>query len=162
VAGPVSNQGCPELDTDGDTVLDKDDQCPLTPGPVENKGCPMIAAAEQKVLNTAFSNLQFQTGKDIILKTSYSSLNELAKLLRDKPEFRLRLSGHTDNVGTPKVNLLLSRKRAEAVKRYLTKSGVPAAHIRTEYFGRTKPIATNKTAAGRAKNRRVEMKVLFD
>jgi outer membrane protein OmpA-like peptidoglycan-associated protein len=162
VAGPVENKGCPWADTDGDTVLDKDDDCPLTPGPVENKGCPVIAKAEQKVLNTAFANLEFQTNKDVILRSSYPSLNELAKLLRAKPEFRLRLSGYTDNVGTPQYNLVLSRKRAEAVKRYLAKADAPAENIRTEYFGRSKPVATNKTAAGRARNRRVEMKVLFD
>jgi outer membrane protein OmpA-like peptidoglycan-associated protein len=162
VAGPVENQGCPWADTDGDLVLDKDDECPLTPGPVENKGCPVIAKAEQKVLNTAFSNLQFATNKDIILKPSYASLDGLAKLLIEKPEFRLRLRGYTDNVGTAQYNLLLSKKRAAAVERYLEKKGVPTDHVRSEYFGRANPIATNKTAAGRAKNRRVEMKVLFD
>jgi outer membrane protein OmpA-like peptidoglycan-associated protein len=162
VAGPVENKGCPWPDTDGDTVFDKDDDCPNTPGPVENKGCPVIAKAEQKVLNTAFSNLQFATNKDIILKSSYPSLNELAKLLQARPEFRLRLRGYTDNVGTPQYNLLLSKKRAAAVERYLEKQGVPTEQVRSEYFGRNNPVATNKTAAGRAKNRRVEMKVLFD
>ncbi|GAA4358915.1 DUF5723 family protein [Hymenobacter saemangeumensis] len=162
IAGPVENKGCPFSDADGDTVLDKDDECPHTPGPVANKGCPVIAAAEQKVLNTAFANLQFAFNKDIILAASYPSLNELAQLLQARPEFRLRLRGYTDNVGTPQYNLTLSRKRAEAVKRYLVGKGVPAEHIRSEYFGRKNPVATNKTAAGRARNRRVEMKVLFD
>ena len=162
VAGPAENQGCPWPDTDQDGVLDKDDLCPLTPGPASNKGCPVLKGAEQKVINRAFANLQFQTGKDIIRATSFPSLRALAALLTQHPEFRLRLSGHTDNVGKPAANLLLSEKRAKAVQRYLEAQGVPAGRITAEWFGQQKPVGTNKTALGRSKNRRVEMTVGFE
>ena len=162
VAGPLDNKGCPFGDLDGDGVLDKDDACPQTPGPASNKGCPVLLKEEVKVLNTAFANLEFETGKAIIKATSFSSLNELAQLLKNKPVFRLRLSGHTDNQGTPAKNLLLSKQRTLAVSRYLAQQGVPATQIKSEWFGQTKPKASNKTAAGRARNRRVEMKVMFD
>jgi outer membrane protein OmpA-like peptidoglycan-associated protein len=162
VAGPVENKGCPYPDTDGDKVLDKDDDCPRTPGPASNKGCPVLKKAELKIINTAFTNLEFETGKDVIRKKSYPSLNALAKLIAAHPNFTLRLSGHTDNVGKPAANLLLSQKRTEAVKRYLVKRGVAPEHVAAEWFGQTKPKASNKTAAGRARNRRVDMKVLFE
>ena len=162
VAGPVANKGCPDRDSDTDGVLDKDDACPLTPGPASNKGCPELKAEEIKVLKTAFANLEFETNRDVIRAKSLPSLKELAALLVAKPDFRLRLSGYTDNVGKAAANLLLSKKRAQAVQRYLVKQGVPAVHIRAEWFGRAKPVASNKTAASRARNRRVEMKVLFD
>ena len=162
VAGPADNQGCPWPDTDQDGVLDKDDLCPNTPGPASNRGCPVLKVAEQKVIARAFANLQFQTGKDVIRASSYPSLNALAGLLKDHPEFKLRLSGHTDNVGKPAANLLLSEKRAKAVLRYLEAHGAPAGRIVAEWFGQQKPVATNKTAIGRTKNRRVEMKVGFE
>ena len=162
VAGPVANKGCPLSDEDGDGVLDKDDACPKTPGPASNKGCPMLLKEEVKILNTAFANLEFETGKAIIKATSFFSLNELAQLLHDKPTFRLRLSGYTDNVGKPAQNLLLSKQRTLAVSRYLVQQGVPATQIKSEWFGQAKPKASNKTAAGRARNRRVEMKVMFE
>ena len=65
-------------------------------------------------------------------------------------------------MGTPAANLLLAKRRAQAVQRYLTQQGVPAGHVRAEWFGRARPVASNRTAAGRARNRRVEMKVGFD
>jgi len=160
--GPAANKGCPIGDMDGDGVPDKKDACPHTPGPASNKGCPVLLKEEAKVLNTAFSNLEFETGKAIIKERSFASLDELAKLLKDKPAFRLRLSGHTDNQGKPAKNLLLSKQRTLAVSRYLQQQGVPATQIKSQWFGQTKPKASNKTAAGRARNRRVEMKVTFD
>lgn len=161
-AGPADNKGCPLGDQDHDGVPDKDDACPLTPGPATNKGCPELKPAEIKVLKTAFANLEFETNKDIIRPGSLPSLHELAALLLQKPEFRLRLSGYTDNVGTPAANLLLAKRRALAVQRYLVRQGVPAGSIRAEGFGRARPVASNATAAGRARNRRVEMQVRFD
>ena len=161
-AGPAANKGCPLGDQDHDGVLDKDDACPLTPGPATNKGCPVLKPAEIKVLKTAFANLEFETNKAIIRPGSLPSLHELAGLLLEKPEFRLRLSGYTDNVGTPAANLLLAKRRTLAVQGYLVQQGVPAGHIRTEWFGRARPMASNRTAAGRARNRRVEMQVRFE
>ena len=168
--GPASNKGCPEVkveaptvaDTDGDGVPDATDLCPLTPGPASNQGCPELKPEEAKVVNTAFANLEFETNKDIIRATSLPSLRELAELLKTHPEFRLRLRGYTDNVGTAAFNLALSKKRALAVQRYLLKQGVPPKQVKSEWFGRKNPVASNKTPAGRAKNRRVEMRILFE
>lgn len=162
VAGPVANKGCPWPDADGDGVNDKDDDCPQTAGDPAHNGCPVLAKAEEVVLRTAFSNLEFETNRAVIRPSSYPSLNELAHLLQERPTARLRLWGHTDNVGSPEFNLRLSLQRAESVKSYLERQGVPAERMFTEGFGRTIPVASNRTAAGRARNRRVEMKVLFD
>jgi outer membrane protein OmpA-like peptidoglycan-associated protein len=134
----------------------------MTPGPIENKGCPIIEKEIEEVLNTAFNNLEFQTGKDIILDESKPSLDELAIVLTKKPSWKLDISGHTDNVGDDNANMVLSKKRAEALKVYLISREVKGEQLNVFYFGETKPIADNNTPEGRKKNRRVEMKIVFD
>jgi outer membrane protein OmpA-like peptidoglycan-associated protein len=165
VVGAVENKGCPWPDTDKDGVVDREDDCPTTPGLKELKGCPpapVLKVEEQKILEKAFSSLEFATGKDIIKKTSLPSLIELAALMKEHAaDWTLKLSGHTDNQGDATKNLLLSEKRAKAVKKYLASRGVKADRIKAEWFGQTVPIADNTTEAGRQKNRRVEMKVEF-
>ncbi len=161
LAGPLKNKGCPYQDTDNDGVLDKDDDCPTVAGPVDNKGCPKLAKEEEEILKTAFENLEFNTGNAIIKEVSYPSLNELAELLIKKKNWKLQISGHTDNVGDAQKNLVLSKQRAEAVKAYLVSKGVEASRLNTLFFGETQPIATNDTPEGRQKNRRVEMTVIF-
>ena len=79
-----------------------------------------------------------------------------------KKDWKLQIAGHTDNVGNDQVNLILSKKRAEAVRDYLVSKGVPADRIRTLFFGETQPIASNDTEEGRQKNRRVEMTIVFE
>ena len=162
IAGPLENNGCPYKDTDGDGLLDKDDECPQTPGPIENKGCPIIEKEEQEVLNTAFSNLEFETGLDVIKKASKPSLMELANTLKKKPDWKIQVTGHTDNVGDDDVNMVLSKKRAEAVKNFLGTEGIDKRRVKTLYFGETKPLSDNNTPSGRQKNRRVEFKIIFD
>lgn len=159
--GPKANDGCPYKDTDEDGVLDKDDDCPETPGPVANKGCPEIEKEVEEILKTAFENLEFETGKDIIKEVSIPSLTELAEVLVKKPEWRLQISGHTDNVGNDQSNLVLSKKRAEAVKNFMISKGIDADRLFVLYFGETMPIASNDTPEGRQKNRRVEMVIIF-
>jgi outer membrane protein OmpA-like peptidoglycan-associated protein len=162
LAGPKANKGCPYKDSDKDGLLDKDDDCPNTPGPKTNKGCPVIEQAVIEVLKTAFDNLEFESAKDIIFETSKPSLNELAEVLKKKTTWKLEIAGHTDNVGDDNGNLVLSKKRAEALKAYLISQGVEEARLITKYYGETKPIATNDTPEGRQKNRRVEMKIVFE
>lgn len=162
IAGPRANNGCPYIDTDGDTVLDKDDECPTVPGDPANKGCPVIAQEEQEILNTAFENLEFQTAKAIILPESFESLDALADLLIRKSEWRLVIAGHTDSQGDDQANLILSKKRAEAVRDYLVQRGIDPSRLIVQYYGETKPIDTNDTPEGRQKNRRVEMEVIFE
>ncbi|MCW3077720.1 MAG: OmpA/MotB domain protein [Bacteroidetes bacterium] len=165
VAGPKENKGCPWPDTDNDGIVDKDDACPTVAGVIEHKGCPPpppVKAAEQKIIERAFQSLEFATAKDIIKPKSYPSLNALAALLKlHKGDWKLMLSGHTDNQGDADKNMLLSEKRSKAVKAYLVKKGVPADNIITEWHGQTQPIADNKDEKGRQKNRRVEMKIIF-
>lgn len=162
LAGPIKNKGCPYQDTDGDGILDKDDECPTVKGVIENHGCPKIEQEAQEILNTAFENLEFNTGNAVIKQVSFASLDELAGLLIKKKDWKLQISGHTDNVGEAQKNLILSKQRAEAVKTYLVSKGVDAKRLNTLFFGETQPIATNDTAEGRQKNRRVEMTVIFE
>ena len=162
IAGPVENRGCPYEDTDGDGLLDKDDECPKTAGPIENKGCPVIEKREQEILNTAFNNLEFETNLDVIKNASKPSLLELSNTLKKKLVWKIQVSGHTENVGDEDANMILSKKRAESVKRFLAAQGIDENRIKTEFFGESKPIEDNSTAAGRQKNRRVEFKIIFD
>lgn len=165
--------GCPDTDSDG--IPDNKDECPTEVGPLSNKGCPVkivevpkdvapvkveLTKEEQEIINTVFSNLTFETGKSIIKASSYESLDKLVELLKKKPAFKLTIEGHTDNVGKPANNLLLSKNRAKAAKTYLTNKGVDDARITTTGFGQKKPVTSNATPAGRAKNRRVEFTIV--
>ncbi len=162
VKGPAENNGCPYADTDGDGVIDKEDNCIKTPGPASNKGCPVIKEEVKKALDLAFKNLEFISGKSIIKSSSYSSLQNLATIMKENPSFRLRVAGHTDSDGSEASNLILSRKRATAVKTYLMQYGIESQRFVIEAYGETQPIATNNTAEGKQKNRRVEMEIIQD
>jgi outer membrane protein OmpA-like peptidoglycan-associated protein len=120
-----------------------------------------LTEKQAEVLKKAFENLEFATGKDIIKQSSYASLNELAALMKQNPEWKLKISGHTDNQGKAENNMLLSKKRALAVKKYLMSKGLNEKRFKAEWFGQTQPIADNNTEEGRQKNRRVEM-LLFE
>lgn len=115
---------------------------------------------EDKVLKDAYDNLQFELGKAIIKPESFPSLDVLAQTLKDAPEWKLRITGHTDNTGSTGFNLKLSKARAEAVKAYLVSKGVSADRITTDGLGASKPIASNDTAEGRNANRRVEFLIV--
>lgn len=103
------------------------------------------------------SNLQFETGKSTIKPASYASLDQLAAFLKRKKTQKIRIVGHTDNVGDSIANIRLSLERAEAVKKYLLEKGVPSALLLTEGYGSSKPIADNTSGEGRALNRRTEI-----
>ncbi|MBX7093626.1 MAG: OmpA family protein [Flavobacteriales bacterium] len=119
-----------------------------------------LTAEEAAVVKKAFDNLEFATGKDIIKAESLPSLEELAALMKKYPGWKLKIEGHTDNVGNREKNLNLSKKRAEAVKKYLVSKGVQATRFDVKYFGPDRPIAPNDTEEGRQKNRRVEMTIV--
>ena len=169
--GLMQYNGCP--DTDGDGLIDKTDSCPQVAGPASNHGCPVVEKVEKKepvkveltkeeeeVINKVFRNLEFETGKSVIRDVSFSALDELSVLMKKKPKFKLLVDGHTDNVGKAAYNLKLSQNRADAVKKYLVEKGVDASRITAKGYGMTKPIASNKTADGRQKNRRVEFTIV--
>jgi outer membrane protein OmpA-like peptidoglycan-associated protein len=153
--GPLAFHGCP--DTDGDGIPDNLDKCPTVPGPASNQGCPEVKDEVRKRLAFAATAIQFQTGKAIIKKTSYPLLNEIVKILNDYPDYYMTIDGQTDNVGKPAMNMVLSKDRADAVKNYFVSQGIKSDRIVTAGHGDTQPVASNKTAAGRAKNRRVDM-----
>ncbi|MFT7104891.1 MAG: outer membrane protein OmpA-like peptidoglycan-associated protein [Flavobacteriales bacterium] len=161
-AGPAENQGCPYSDVDGDGVLDKDDLCPSTPGPAENQGCPVIEEEEQEILNTAFENLEFVSGKAVIKEGSTSSLQELAVLLNEKDTWKLQIAGHTDSSGNDDKNMQLSKERSQAVADFVERYGVSKDRMIIQWFGETEPVGDNATEEGRQKNRRVVMTVVFD
>ena len=161
VRGTPEFNGCPYPDKDKDGVFDKDDLCPETPGLIEAAGCPELQKEEEDVVNTAFADLQFEAGNDVIKEESIGSLEELAKLLNKNKTWELKIAGHTDNDGDAAKNMALSRQRTLAVKKLLTNKGVQPERIITEWFGQSKPIASNDTPEGRQQNRRVEMKIIF-
>lgn len=153
--GPVANNGCPDTDNDG--ITDNKDRCPTVPGTIANQGCPEIKAEVKKRLAFVATAIQFETGKAIIKPASFKLLDDIVNILNEYSDYSMRIEGHTDNVGKPDKNLILSRDRAASVKAYFVSKGIPDARLITDGFGDTKPAANNKTAAGRAKNRRVEM-----
>jgi OOP family OmpA-OmpF porin len=159
VPGLARYQGCPIPDTDKDGVNDEEDKCILEPGPASNFGCPLIDETIIKKINKLLQNVYFATGKSNLLPKSFPPLNEVAKVMNDNPHFYANIDGHTDSTGQFDKNMVLSNDRAASVMTYLVGKGVKAEHLTSTGYGPTKPIASNKTAAGRALNRRVEMHV---
>jgi OOP family OmpA-OmpF porin len=189
--GPQTNQGCPIRDTDGDGVLDPDDGCPNDPGPASNKGCPLtdrdgdavtddidqcpdvpgdptLQGCPKKTLVVVREDrieirqqVHFATGKTKILKDSFELLSQVASVMRSNPQMKVRIEGHTDNVGSEMNNMKLSDGRAKAVREHLlSKEGIDGERLEAVGYGPSKPIASNSTAKGRALNRRVEFNIV--
>ncbi|MCW3116339.1 MAG: OmpA family protein [Chitinophagaceae bacterium] len=159
--GVVRYQGCPIPDTDNDGVNDEEDKCPNLPGVKENQGCPVIKEEIKKKVELAARNIYFATGSSKLLAKSNKGLNEVVKVLNDDPGMKLAIDGHTDNTGKAEKNQILSEARAAAVKNYLVSKGIDQSRLTSAGYGQDQPIADNKTAAGKAKNRRVELKLSY-
>ena len=157
VAGPKENGGCPWPDTDGDGVLDKDDKCPTVKGTVANHGCPEISEEQITKLNAYAKTILFDTGKFSFQKQTFPVLEAITAILKEYPTAKFSIEGHTDNVGKADFNQKLSDGRANAVKQYLIDNGIDPFRLTSRGFGMDKPIDTNKTAKGKANNRRVEV-----
>ena len=114
-----------------------------------------ITTDDYNVIKEASEHLQFETGSAVLKPVSYAYLHRVVDILLKK-NLSIRLSGYTDNVGSDASNLKLSKARVNTVKAYLAKQGIGEDHVTAIGYGEADPIATNKTAAGRAKNRRVE------
>ncbi len=158
--GFQDSDGCPDTDNDGDGVTDQNDKCPTTletPNNYQdNDGCPdEIPVAVAKFTGT-IKGINFRTGSATILASSNRTLGEAAKVLTGNPTVRLEVQGHTDNVGDRAFNISLSQRRAAAVVRYLVGKRVNAARLVSKGYGPDQPVADNGTAAGKAKNRRVD------
>ncbi len=160
VSGPAANKGCPWPDTDGDGVLDKDDKCPSVKGTVANNGCPEVSAEVQKTLNEYAKTILFDTGKSSIKSQSKAVLADIIAILKEYPTAKFTVEGHTDSVGSDVLNQRLSDSRANSVKEYLVENGIDAFRLSALGYGESKPIDTNKTKAGRANNRRVEINLV--
>ncbi len=134
-------------DSDGDGVLDDEDQCPGTPAgaQVNAVGC------------WALDNVLFDFDKDVIKSEAYPQLDAIAAILEKNPTMSVELQGHTDNVGTEEYNMDLSMRRSNAVALYLVDKGIARNRMATTGFGFTKPVALNGTDFGRSLNRRVEI-----
>lgn len=152
-------QGCPIPDTDGDAVNDEEDKCVNVKGIAANQGCPEISKAVIDKINYAAKNVFFASGSAKLLPKSYTSLNEVVKLLKSDESLLIDVDGHTDASGKEDKNQILSEDRAKAVKDYLVSKGIAESRLASAGFGSTKPVADNKTAAGKAKNRRTELGV---
>jgi OOP family OmpA-OmpF porin len=159
VYGYARYQGCPIPDTDKDGVNDEEDKCINEPGPASNFGCPVIPEEIIKKVEMAAKNVFFATGSSKLLPKSFGPLKTVVQILKDNPTFKINVEGHTDSTGKYDMNMQLSRDRAASVAKYITDAGIDAARMSSEGFGPDRPIAPNKTTAGRAKNRRVEMKL---
>ncbi|MBJ6764829.1 OmpA family protein [Myxococcaceae bacterium JPH2] len=160
--GPKDYDGCP--DTDQDEVPDGEDDCPDVAGPPENNGCPFDSPPYVIVESDRIrikGNILFETGSAIIQKQSYPLLDEVATVLRKNPTLGpVQIEGHTDNRGSRALNVDLSNRRARSVLDYLAGKGIDRKRMTSRGFGFDKPIATNDTALGRAKNRRVDFRLV--
>jgi len=159
VPGVARYQGCPVPDSDNDGVNDEEDKCPNLAGTKENQGCPEIKQEVKEKISYAAKNILFVTGSYKLVASSNKGLNDVVKIMKDNPDTKLSIDGHTDNTGTVQKNQALSQQRADAVKTYLVSKGIDASRLTSTGHGQDLPIADNKTAAGRQKNRRVEMKL---
>lgn len=144
----------PPADSDGDGVLDPQDQCPGTPRGVvvDAVGCPRKGSVTLHGVN-------FENNSATLMETSRPVLDDVAADLKAHPRLKVELEGHTDSVGAAAYNQGLSQRRAESVRDYLIAQGVSASQLTAKGYGETKPIATNDTPGGRAGNRRVVMSV---
>ncbi|MDA8140424.1 MAG: OmpA family protein [Desulfobacteraceae bacterium] len=161
LAGPVAAP----LDSDKDGVPDDRDKCPGTPPgiKVEDNGCPLAigpigtaTAAGTYILE----GVQFETNKADLKKSSYSALDNAAEIMKKNPSLKVEIQGHTDASGKHDYNTQLSQRRAESVKAYLETKGIEANRMIAKGYGPDRPIDTNDTKEGRARNRRVEFKPL--
>jgi len=159
-AGPKANKGCPWPDSDNDGVLDKDDKCPTVAGTVANNGCPEVSVDDVKKLNDYSKTILFDTGKASIKKESLETLNAIAEIMKQYPNSKFSIDGHTDSVGSDALNLKLSEDRAATVREYLTTRGLEGSRLESHGYGESRPIDSNNTAKGKKNNRRVEVTVI--
>ncbi len=141
-------------DSDGDGVPENLDKCPDVAGVAENNGCP--AVIKGSVLEKI---VYFDTDESVVLAKNIISLNEIAAYMNENPTATISVAGHADFLESVNYNLRLSERRADYVIDYLKKKGMKSANVEKSFFGKSKPVADNKTAAGRALNRRVEIKI---
>jgi OOP family OmpA-OmpF porin len=157
--------GCPApKDTDGDGLLDAQDKCPKE---AENKngyedtdGCPDVIPEKVKQFTGVIQGITFDNNKATIRPTSKPTLDSAVAVLKEFPQLRIAISGHTDNTGTRDKNVKLSLDRAESVKNFMVQQGIDASRIETRGAGPDEPVDSNATPAGKERNRRIEFKLI--
>ena len=149
-------------DSDEDGIIDIEDDCPTLAGVSENNGCPEINEETKEVLKEALEGIEFELASDVIQEQSLLILDKVVTVMKENPDYKLKISGHTDNQGDDDANLLLSHKRAQATKKYLMDHGIAILRLDAVGYGEMQPVESNDTAEGRAKNRRVEFEIVFD
>lgn len=150
VKGLAQFKGCP--DTDGDGVPDNLDKCPDVPGIAANFGCPEVKKIEY------FKVVYFNFDKSIMITKYIKDLDEVVALLNEHTDLSLSVEGYADSQGPAVYNMKLSEKRADYIISVLVKKGISKDRLVKKFFGEANPAADNKTKAGRALNRRVEIK----
>jgi len=163
IKGDPAKGGCPDTDKDG--IIDPEDNCPYIKGVASRQGCP-LEIGQQPVVQGPLAEVRlqnvivfFDSDKSIIKPQYYGVLTEMARVLQDRPEIEVLLSGHTDKEGSANYNFSLSERRNLAVRDYLIAMGAGASQIRLLAYGETIPRATNATTSGMEENRRVEVVV---
>ena len=168
IDGFQDDDGCPDPDNDQDGIPDVVDRCPLKPetinGVKDDDGCPDQGKTEVVLTRTHIKIRQrvfFATGSDQLKRRSYVILRQVALFLKAKFFIRkVLVEGHTDNMGDPEMNVDLAERRAQRVANFLVSRGVAAHRLLAKGYGSKRPLASNKTKAGKQKNRRVTFKVL--
>lgn len=155
--------GCATRDRDGDGIGDTADACPEQAETMndysDTDGCPDSKPQRVEVTSDQIvikQRINFTTGKFTILADSFGVLDDVASAMKDYPNIRVEIGGHTDNVGDDAINQRLSKGRADAVFEYLLSKSVAAQRMTTVGYGETRPVDTNMTETGRLNNRRVE------
>ncbi|MFZ3274942.1 MAG: OmpA family protein [Lutibacter sp.] len=160
VFGPKTNAGCPFKDTDEDGVIDLIDRCIEVKGPASNEGCPVLPTVEiMDELNEYGRTILFDYDKWSFKKESYAVLQPMTTILKEYPDADFIIEGHTDSDGSDAYNQILSEKRANAVRDYFVTNGINPSRLTTKAYGESKPVDTNATSAGKANNRRTEVKL---
>jgi len=156
--------GCPVHDKDADGIADDVDKCPDQPetknGFQDADGCPDELPKEIARFAGVIKGIEFDFAKATIRKESNKVLDDAIKVLKQYPELRIMVSGHTDNVGDAQKNIDLSQERANSVKEYMVGKGIETGRIETRGAGPNEPVADNSTDKGRQENRRIEFKLL--
>jgi len=162
--GIQDDDGCPETDADSDGIPDVEDKCPVQAGvrsaDPAKVGCPGLTSVDESGNVQLLKPIEFEYGKSVIKEVSFPILDEVLALMKARPSVHIGVYGHTDNRGALALNMRLSKERAAACKNYLINHGIAATRLESEGFGPNKPIAENDTDEGRARNRRVDFKIL--
>ncbi len=161
ISGLIRYKGCPIPDNDKDGVNDEDDKCLNEAGTIENNGCPEVKTQPTEKTEYPLKTIFFKFKSHQLFSASVGVLNEITQLLIANPDLQLYITGHADNYGTPERNMYWSELRAKAVTDYFISKEINAARITSKSYGDTQPISDNKTEAGKAKNRRVELKLSY-